>query len=137
MLMPSRSLQILAGAALFCITAIFTAYLYFSSPRVVLKYALNLQTIPKSVRNLKMGSDVWTDEVRCFYLTIAPDEFGQLLTGRNYQTIDGPSEAETMHISPRMKISGNLSFLWETNSTSCGVFPDDTHEHVIIIFSAD
>jgi len=135
--MPSRLFQVVGGVFALCISGVITAYLYFSSPHVILRHALHLQTVPKSVKNLKMGSDVWTDEVRCFYLTIAPDEFPQLLAGRNYSTNIGPAKMVTMHISPQMKVAGNVSYTWQTNSADCKVFADDSHEHVIVIFSAD
>ena len=119
MRVPSRLFKVIAGVLVLCAVGLYAV----SSPRVILKHALHIQSIPKSVRNLKMGSDVWTDEVRCFYLTIAPDDFTQLLVGRNYRTNSGPFETETMHMSPGAKVSGNICYRWQIEDASCDVSP--------------
>lgn len=134
-----RLIQIIVGILLTCMAGIYIAYHIFASPHAILKHALHIQSVPKSVKNLKMGSDVWTDEIRCFYVTIASNDFAQLLAGHDYQVFTNASlfERETMHISPKKKISGHVSYHWKTNSANCEIYPDDSHEHVLIIFAAD
>jgi len=86
-----------------------------------------------------MGSDVWTDEMRCFYFAIAPSDFHQLLAGRDWQSyaLESPQETKTIHISPASALSGRSYYEWKTDGAMCRVFPEDSHEHVIVIFSAD
>jgi hypothetical protein len=135
---PSKAFQIFIAVIAFFLAAGYAGFRMISSPSAILKHALNISEIPKSVKSLQMGSDVWTDEVRCFYLTIAPNEFEQLLTGRHYQVSinEIPFQIQTIHISPPNRVSGHIHYNWQTNSASCSIDSDDSHEHVIIIFSA-
>ena len=86
-----------------------------------------------------MGSDVWTDEVRCFYFKIEPDDFAKLLSGRDFQAIDSsyPQTHETIHIAPAVSVTGHDYYLWQTDDASCSIYPDDARERVILIFFAD
>jgi hypothetical protein len=135
---PSKPFKIFVAAFVLLALAGYMGIRAISSPRAILKHSLNIPSIPKSVSGLRMGSDVWTDEVRSFYLTIAPADFEQLVAGRIYQVITNADQfpATTMHISPPVRLDGHVVYKWETDRASCSVQPDDTHEHVIILFSA-
>jgi hypothetical protein len=136
------SSKVLLGCSVAFALAVLTGYAVFrpvESPSAVLKHALHLRAVPHSVGNLRMGSDVWTDEVRCFSFTIASAEFDQLLAGREFKkiTYESPKEARTIHISPAVSVSGHTSYRWQTNGAYCVINPDDSHEHVIVVFIAD
>jgi hypothetical protein len=124
---------------LLALTGGYMAYQLFVSPSATLRHALNIRDIPDSVRHLRMGSDLLPDEIRCFYFTIAPADFDQLLGGRTYQkfSTEFPETRRTIHISPTFMVTGHSRYTWETKTADCTIIPDDSHEHVIVIFSVD
>ena len=85
-----------------------------------------------------MGSDVWTDEVRCFYFDIAPNDFPALLVGRRFRTIDigGTFEARTIHVSPPVNFVARWRYLWETESAHCEINTNEEKTRVIAVFAA-
>jgi len=126
-------------ASILVVLAGYAVFHRIESPSAVLKHALHIRSIPSSIAELRMGSDVWTDEVRCFSFAIAPGDFDRLLMGRAFAkiTFEYPREALTMHLSPAVSVSGHASYQWRTNGADCTIFPDDAHEHIIVIFTAD
>ena len=108
------------------------------SPSSVLRHALHLQNLPSSIRGLRMGSDVWTDEVRSFYFEIAPDQFPLLLEGRKFRiNIDTVFEAKTKHMKPAVTFNARWEYMWETNGADCRIDVNDTKDRVTVLFTAD
>jgi hypothetical protein len=120
------------------LTGAIMAYYILESPSRVLRYALHLQRLPASIRNLRMGSDVWTDEVRCFYFEIAASDFPALLTGRDFRSFDMPwtLEARTIHIAPPLSIPSQWEYLWEVEGAHCEINTNAEMNRAIVVFSA-
>ena len=112
---PSKPFRIAIAIFVVVVLIGYCAIRAVSSPSAILKHGLQISSIPRSVGNLRMESNVWTDEVRCFYFTIAPGDFQKLLAGRDFQnvTFESPHEERTMHISPPALISGHSYFQWK------------------------
>lgn len=121
---------ILGGYATLCI---------LDSPRNVLRHVLHLDNLPSSIQHLRMGSDVWTDEVRGFYFEVAPDQFPLLLAGRDFRLVDlGTTyEAKTIHVKPAVTFTARWRYMWETNGADCTIDANETKDRVAILFSAD
>jgi hypothetical protein len=119
------------------IGAVVTLWI-LESPSRILRHALNLERLPGSLTRLRMGSDVWTDEVRCFYFEIAPSDFPALLVGREFHSADfgGSFETRTIHISPPVSFIGHWRFMWETTGASCEINTNEERTRVIAVFSA-
>ena len=85
-----------------------------------------------------MESDLLPDEIRRFSLTIASNDFPKLLSGRNYTifTNELPLKVETLDLPPA-KFSRRCRYAWHTNDADCSICTDDSHEQVIIVFSAE
>jgi hypothetical protein len=127
---------------IFCLLAVFIsmALLEYFSSRTTLKFVLHIPTVPKSVQHLRSGCDVMgAGEIDCFYFTIAPEDFKQLLTGRNYEITTNKTlqAAHTMEISPPASVSGHAYYDWQTPSAGCSIATDDSHEHVIVIYGSN
>ncbi|GHC67920.1 hypothetical protein [Roseibacillus persicicus] len=116
---------------------------YLEAPRNVLQHALNLQKLPPSLDNLKMGSDVWGDEVRGFYFDVAAEEFPLLLTGRSYEeedvntTFRGTFVARTIHVSPPVSFPARWRYRWQTEGATLEILTDEKRHRVIARFSAN
>jgi hypothetical protein len=120
---------------------ILTGYIALSilgSPSNVLKHALHLQTLPPTIKRLRMGSDVWTDEVRGFCFEIAPAEFPLLLTGRDFELTDrGICQARTIHVKPAVTFPARWHYTWKTTGAHCTIDASEAKDRVVIIFAAD
>jgi len=121
---------------------VLSGYIAFSildSPSNVLKHALHLQTLPRSIKHLRMGSDVWTDEVRGFYFEIAPAEFPLLLTGRDFKLSDMGTtyQARTIHVKPAVTFMARWNYTWQTSGAHCRIDASEAKDRVAIVFAAD
>ena len=140
MKLPSTLLRICITVFVFLMLVGYGTYHFVLSPSANLKQVLQISTIPKSVRHLRMGNDPLSgNDVASFYFTISAGDFHELLAGRQFQFVTSavPHEASTMHLSPAVTITGHSFYKWETNGADCAIYPDDSHEHVIVSFSAD
>lgn len=131
----------LAPLAVVAVLAV-SAYVFLriqDSPRNVLKQALHLQTLPPSIKGLRMGSDVWTDEVRGFCFEIAPNDFPLLLRGRQFELRDMGTtyEAKTVHVKPAVSFTARWCYVWTTNGANCTIDTTDAKNRVAVIFAAD
>lgn len=145
MRMRLRFKILFACIALFAgIVLAILAYVHVTeSPSAMLKRCLQISSLPASVANLQMGSDEWQDVTRCFVFRIAPADFPQLLAGRVFRTSTSPCAGEiggswttsTLHIAPRRCVSGTSYLTWKSPPAECRVYPNDSHDEVIVIFS--
>jgi len=121
------------------IIGVFIAFRIAESPSRILRHALHLQQLPASLTNLRMGSDVWTDEVRGFYFDIAPNDVPALLAGRRFRLIDigGKFEAHAIHVSPPVSFIARWRYYWETESAFCEININEENTRVIGVFATD
>ena len=133
-----RKWKLILIALLVPIIGAVVAYRIAESPSRILRHALHLQQLPPSLTNLRMGSDVWTDEVRGFYFDIAANDFPALLAGREFRPIDigGTFEARTIHVSPPVSFIARWRYLWETEGARCQINTNEEKTRVIAVFSA-
>jgi hypothetical protein len=110
-----------------------------NSPRRILMHTLRISELPSSITSLRMGSDVWTDETRCFYFEISPTDFPKLLTGHEFNSYDLGSlswEAKTIHISPPVAFVARWRYDWKGSAAHCQLVTNEEKSRVIEIFSA-
>lgn len=85
----NRSCLITLGAFLVFILC-FAWYFGFipvgeSGPKAGLRHALDLKVLPSSVEIVGHGGESWTDYLFVADLRISPDQFPELLTGRDFE----------------------------------------------------
>ena len=137
---PAILLYICIAVFALLLLAGYGAYHFVLSPSANLKQVLHISTIPKSVKNLKMGCDVLApNETDSFYFTVTPDDLHELLAGRQFQCVTStvPQELSTLYLAPSLTISGHSSYEWKTNGAECRILTDDSHEHVIVPYCSD
>ncbi len=127
------------GLVAVLIIGVYISLRVADSPQRVLKHALGIPSLPPSITDLHMGSDVWTDEVRSFCFELAPQDFPALLAGRQFVLRDfGMTyEAKTMHIQPPITFIARLNYVWETAGVRCVIDASETKDRIIVLFSAD
>lgn len=109
------------------------AYRIAESPNRMLKYSLHISSIPPSIRNLQMNSEVWTDEVRDFQFDIDPIDFPRLLLGREYRSIDfAPFDGKTITPFP---IATSKKFRWENKIADCTITTNEQRTHVHVFYT--
>jgi hypothetical protein len=112
---------------------------YDSSARPMLRRALRIRDLPPSIRNVRMGSDVWTDAVYDFYFEIAPPEFPRLLRGRDFSNI--PLEYDyAIPVQTRTGDSFRARYRysfdqWKARAVICEVYADETMSKVIVHYA--
>jgi hypothetical protein len=134
-----RKWKLLLIVSLTVVIGVVVAFRIFDSSSSVLSQVLHLERLPSSIRHLRMGSDVGTDEVRGFYFEIAPNEFPALLAGREFRPIDsgGTFEAHTIHVFPSVSFLARWLYVWDSPHAQCKITTNEEKTRVIVLFSAD
>lgn len=126
------------GLAAVCVIVFAIFIQLASSPSRLLRLDLKIESIPSSVARLQLGDDEWQDVTRCYHFAIAPLDFPKLLAGRRFQAVtnDYTSRWETMRMDPPHSLSYHEMYRWRELGTECTIYPTDTHDEVIIMFTA-
>jgi hypothetical protein len=134
-----RNTRIVLITVLVPILCAVTVYRILESPSRILRHALHLRDLPSSISNLRMGTNIWTNEVRGFYFDIAPRDFPTLLTGRHFYRIDpgGTFEAQAAHLSPPVSLIARWRYRWETEGAYCELSTNEDETRVVAVFAAD
>jgi hypothetical protein len=133
-----RKWKLILVIVLASIIGAIVTYRIMESPGNILRHALHLERLPSSIKHLRMGSDVWTDEVRGFYFEIAPSDLPELLAGRQFRDVDigGTFQAHTIHVSPPVSFIARWKYVWETESARCEIAANEEKSRVIVVFAA-
>ena len=135
-------IYLISAFFIFCLVVLMASVLFWihSVDLASLKTALNISTIPKSIKHLRCDCDfLAASELDRFYFTIAPNDFTQLLAGRNYLTVTNETlqKARTHDGSTPVSSSGHICYSWQTDKAGCTISMDDSNNQVVVIYGSN
>lgn len=120
------------------------------SAKAGIRHALNLKLLPFSTQVNVSGSESWTDYIFEADLSIAPDQFDRLLSGRQFEQDTGTGFREEMTTAGRISdYSGfEIDAIWSwahrppnpsegDHGSGCVIYVNKTRDRVFIRYTAD